>query len=97
MHFSKIETAPEILERLQALHAGGVSSEEMIGELARASMPKPLVTVALRQAGIMTLRQAQDAVHHSQAYAYRKADDEAFQDSVLNTFDDLAKQDRSAA
>jgi ribosomal protein L7/L12 len=72
----------EIQATILAMAAKGDSTEAMIARMREMGLSKPHSIKLLRDAKIMSLREAKEQVHFSPVWSDRLASDEAFHDAV---------------
>lgn len=85
-----------LIETLRRKHTQGETPSAIISYLARIGVPKPGAIVALRRAQVMSLSDAKVAVHLSEAYAYRREADEAFEESVVRAVEEIQRTEVAA-
>ena len=85
----------EILDNVRTLHAAHATHDEIIWYLFRAGVPKPAVMLALRITGVMGLGEAKEITHEHPAFEFRRANDEAFHESVIDAWDEIEAAERA--
>ena len=87
-HDPRFELTEERLSTLRCMHNEGSSFDEMIWFLFKAGVPKPGVILALRITGVMGLAEAKETTHNHPAFEFRRADDEAFRESLFTALEE---------
>ena len=88
-----LHISDELIEEIRGMHLRGMAPQAIISILQQRSVPKPGATLLLRKAGVMSLGEAKQAVHHSEAYSYRRTADEAFEDSFVASLEEIERSE----
>ncbi|MEZ2348375.1 hypothetical protein [Terriglobus sp. RCC_193] len=83
-----------LVDQLRLMASQGDGLEKLIQFLADRKTPKGGAMIALRRAGVASANEVKKAVHFHAAYAYRREEDNVFEESVVQ---DLQKIERSEA
>jgi hypothetical protein len=86
----------DLLDRLRTMGAEGATPTAMIDFLHTQGVPKPGAVLALRLTKVMPVSETKAAVHLSEAYAYRREADEAFEESVIQAMDEIERSEAAA-
>jgi len=86
----------DLLDHLRRMGAEGATPTTMIEYLHAQGVPKPGAILALRLTKVMPVAETKAAVHSSEAYAYRRDSDEAFEESAIRAIEEIESADAAA-
>ena len=83
----------ELLDQLRGMVARGLTSDELIDFLHEQKLPKAGATLALRLSGAIPIGETKLAVHRHPAYACRREADERFEESLVETLQEIERSE----